>query len=414
MLVFLIFFIVAAQAQASIPIKDVDFQINGDRNTFDSLIRTALDETTLARIAVKGAGGTAGAAVGLIPVAGSALSKGTDALVGAIVQESWENTFIHAIGISTERAIALSRIAAIKASMRTISQHFRDLKDEVSSRSIISIISIIRSDIMTILNIYDDADSVFRKYPATSITPLSTLAPLIVTLDPFIKTYTPDVQSAAFLSCRLHDILLEYRQLLVFKRLTEWEMYNGHSDPRGAGAFSMPTNPYFEPESATEVIYLMHNRDGYIGKNEETIGGCYNGCNNGEDSCGSWMKDRSTERRLFSSTRDMALRRCVNSYLKVLRHLIEKTFDEPADLLSNICTAEVRNQRKPTGNFFYRNHVDIHFQCFVQDLVGSRLSLSAHLVKFYHMEENAMVFGTWVAIFTYNCQSMVIMPTRLQ
>lgn len=202
------------------------------------------------------------------------------------------------------------------------------------NNSIVAIVHIIHDKIMTILNRFADEKAIFKNYPQLVAKPLSTLAVLIAIFNPIQKEFAPSIESAVYLSCRLQDILVEYRFLNICYRLKEVGFYK--------------IRPDILYDKASEVIGWNYNRYGY-NNNKTTIE-----CNQCECSFSQCMTALTPclqdhySNQCFKGNSPMSSN-CPPEYMGAMRYNIEKSFGKMIDQLNDVCPAHIRAQRKLTG-----------------------------------------------------------------
>lgn len=337
--VLLIIFIVV---QAAIPLNEIDIKLYDDPS-FESQVNRAYSEAKAAIREANLAAKAGGKALSAIPYAGEIVKEGVQALVDGEINRITDAALIKAIADETHRAIARGKIKDIEASMMTISQTFRSLNrvTDLSSSSKLSLVHITHIEIQKILYLIDDAHSIFREFPLLLIPTFSTLATIISVFEPMFDNFTPTLASVSFLPCKLNDILLEYRTLAVRSRFQ-----------------------YLIPRRGIESEFY-HSECNILNQPYKSSG--YNKTNDGSIKCiqlnckwhlcklvaSAYFKDTiSSERyRSYCPSNYCYHRHCIEGYMELIRYRVEKAFENPIDLMNEVCAEDVQNKRNATGNY---------------------------------------------------------------
>lgn len=160
--------------------------------------------------------------------------------------------------------------------------------------------------------------------------PLIQLALLVSVFTPFAGMLIPMESKNPQLSCKMLDVLLDYRPRAVYARLQQL-----HSE-----------TSIFKP--IANVMSKPFNRYGYNETDPATIN-CERGCELDE----TFSETRICLNDTFSSGSSFLIENnettCVSDYAGLIRHRVENLF--PIDLLNGECD---RTPKKPTGNFPFR------------------------------------------------------------
>lgn len=135
-------------------------------------------------------------------------------------ESDWKRIFSKTSAYETKREIAADDIRWIQASMSTIESKFTIISESnpyMENRRAVA--SIIHTEIDKILNFFATSDSLFKRYPLIGTPPLTTLAQLVAFFDPMAKMLNPFEAKNLDLSCKMRDILLDYRPRAVYARL---------------------------------------------------------------------------------------------------------------------------------------------------------------------------------------------------
>lgn len=244
-------------------------------------------------------------------------------------RSEWRGAFTKAIADETMRTIAESESRWMEAAMQTIQEKFVLLGEnnpDLSNRKTIA--SIIHTDLDTMINFFEQKTCLFRKHPIIGTPPLILLASMVALFSPIAKTLIPLEAKYPQISCKMHDILQDYREIVVSARLQRLRAEKS--------IFS----------SLLNVMSLPYNSHGYNKTNPGVID-CGKGCKENRtfpiELC---LKDQFSEDE-YDVKNDNGTLTCVEDYAALLRHRVEKLF--PIELLNTLCVD--RFPRELTGNF---------------------------------------------------------------
>lgn len=327
---------------ASIRISDLDIKIYDD-SSFEQGINDALAGAK--RLKQMGTTLSYGAKVATMVPYASTVVNGLSSVLSSEGERAWKEDLIKSIASEADRAIALSKIDDIKARMEVIAQHFRSLNQQhLSDDSKRSIVHNINNDISWIIKLFTDEHSIFKRHPLLVIAPLATLASIVGTFEPIVEIFEPQFARQLFLSCKVLDILLEYRLLAVYQRLDLTDLYEKSS----AGFYG--TIGHKQPDMTFRkcaAIARTFNPNGYAQSNSGNIE-----CD--RQSCDDLDYDHfcftdKVAKKHFDAGDHRQVDQCVVGYLEVARHRVEQAFVKPLELMQGACTVDRQGQRSETG-----------------------------------------------------------------
>lgn len=240
-------------------------------------------------------------------------------------QGPWSGAFISAIANETLCSITDSEIRWMSSSMQTIRTKVKLLganNTDLANRKTLA--SIMHTELDKTINFFDIKNSLFRKYPLIGVAPLLALTSLVAAFDPIARQLIPFEAQNTQISCKMYDILLDYRPRTIAARLRKLtaEM------------------PIFKP--LVDVMALPYNGNGYNATNPGVID-CERHCNASQPATIGGQICLKDE---FSDIDFHMTLECVASYAKFIRYRIEKLF--PIDIMDKLCVD--REPKKPTGN----------------------------------------------------------------
>lgn len=253
-------------------------------------------------------------------------------------QSEWRAEFTKAIADETMNEVTDSEIRWMKSTMQTIQTKIKLLGDEnpnLSNRKTVA--SIIHTDLDNMINFFNLKSSLFRKYPLVGAAPLIQLASLVAIISPIARTLVPMESKHPQISCKMLDVLIDYRRLAVNARLHQLHTRN----PSKKSIF-LPL---------VDVMSVPFNRNGYNLSSPGEIAHCQRDCNPKEESSYVFcLKDNfSTDEYLNLFTihypNKNASPLCVMEMAFYIRHRVEKLF--PVDMLEKECIN--RLPQRPTG-----------------------------------------------------------------
>lgn len=228
----------------------------------------------------------------------------------------------------------------MEATLKTIETKVKLLGDDnLDTENRKTIASIIHTDIDKMINLFDLQVSLFKKYPLMGAPPLIQLASLIAMFSPIAKTLIPIEAVNPDSSCKMRDILIDYRPRIVNARLREL-----HSKVSSFG-------------SRLKVLALLYNPNGYNQTSPGEID-CKKGCELDHAPNEYCLEDKFSNNS-FECTIKGGKSVCVEDYGKLIRHRVEKLF--PVDLLDKLCSD--RKPKIPTGNIESRTLNECHLNC---------------------------------------------------
>lgn len=232
-------------------------------------------------------------------------------------RSDWRDAFTRAIADEALHAVTENQVNWLEATLQTLQSKIKSLGDEsLSFDNRRNIASHMHTELDRIINFIDLESSLFRKYPLLGAPLVIQLAPLVAFFSPIAKSLIRNEAMNPEISCKMHDILVDYQARTINARL--------HQLHAGVSIF----------RSIVTVLLLPYREDGYGIPID-----CAIGCQPRKSIC---LKDRfNTTIELFSTES-----KCTIDYAALLRHRIEALF--PIDLLRNQCS----EPQTPTGNIF--------------------------------------------------------------
>lgn len=309
-----------------------------ERNVYESLERT---KNFFAQDGMQYIVDGEATAAGFIPFVRQ-LASSVPVLRSILSYEShWKRAFTKMIANETQRDHAAVDIRQMESKMQRIHDKILLLSPNTNldheKRN--EIASIIHTGLDNMINVFAHSESLFKKYPMMGAPPLIELALLIATFNPLAKALIPIAAKNPQLTCKVRDVLIEYRQLTVNARLQK--IRNGESIQDHGESFQA---------ALSRAKAIPYNQYGYSNSNPG-ISMCERGCNKPTSQTiieqffwGVCVVDE------FGSDiyRDIHPKRdCSEEYALLVRHRVEQMF--PAELLNSLCTDE--KQSKPSGKF---------------------------------------------------------------
>lgn len=158
-------------------------------------------------------------------------------------RSGWREAFTKAIANETMRVIAESESQWLEATLQTIQEKIVLLSErnpDMENRKTIA--SIIHTELDKMVNLFDLKSSLFRKYALLGAPPLIHLASLIAIFSQIAKVLIPYEAENQPLSCKMYNILLDYRSLTIKARMHRLcgqnSMYRSFDDLNENGDFN--------------------------------------------------------------------------------------------------------------------------------------------------------------------------------
>lgn len=245
-------------------------------------------------------------------------------------RSDWRTVFTKATVDETMHKIFESEIRWIKVTMQTIRSKIKLLTDDnPDTENRKTIATIIHTNLNQVINFFDAKSSLLRKYPLVGSSPLIQLASLVALFNPIAQTLIPMEAMNPQITCKMRDVLLDYRPRSVLARLLKLRAKVMKRDERKA--------------SLIKVMVLPYNKHGYNQTNPPFIDcewGCESFVMKPTDAC---VLDKFSENVYFG--KNIGPTTCFSEYAALLRHRVEEFF--PVDLLNSLCVD--RQQQQPTG-----------------------------------------------------------------
>lgn len=334
---------------AGIPVNEIEIEVvdnvSGSTASFVQRFREAMASTDQAILNIKIATSPS-KALAFIPQIGNAASGGITALLDWYTGVMWKDGLYRAIGNEIERTTAENKLIDVSAKLKTISQHFNQLRtNQLSNADVTSKLHIIHDHFMEILNLYSEDRVIFKKYPQYSITPLSSFAVLFKIFEPLREKFIPNIQSKS-MACRAQDLFEAYAKLHVFHRMTHIDFLN-----KCRAVDNWVTNNVCKTKihiSSQKFLEKNYNSNGYL---SSTHINCNRDCDTSKEDLfycfqdqGKMYEESNRTNLLYTFGDD-----CLSGYKNLLRHRIESAYYKSRNTLNDICTNNVRQLRQTTG-----------------------------------------------------------------
>lgn len=242
-------------------------------------------------------------------------------------QSEWRLLFTKAIAHEVQHGVAESERNRLKGTMQTVQSKIKLLDEsnpDLDNRRTIA--SILHTQLDKMINFFDQKTALLRKYPLMGAAPLIQLSLLVAVFSPFARMLIPFEAKNPQLSCKMHDVLLDYRPRVVHARLHQLNSETSIFD------------------SIMNVMAMPFNQYGYNKTNPAVIH-CERGC----ESNGTFSNTRICLNDTFSSAKFLIENNekiCILEYAAMIRHRVEELF--PNELLNNECVD--RAPANATGN----------------------------------------------------------------
>lgn len=218
----------------------------------------------------------------------------------------------------------------MKATMKTIRDKIKLLNEsnpDLENRKTIA--SIIHTDFDKMINFFDLKSSLFRKYPLLGAPPLIQLASLVTIFTPLARDLIPVESMNPQISCKIYDVLLDYRPLTIMARVHKLRVKDSVHETN---------NKSIRNESSLiDLMSLPYNENGYNSTNPPVID-CQPDCEGSRlflgDVC---LIDTFNNRSYYSN--DIGASTCTIQYGTLIRHHIERLF--PVELLNSLCFNQI-------------------------------------------------------------------------
>lgn len=223
----------------------------------------------------------------------------------------------------------------MEATLQTIQSKIKLLSDENSDdENRKTIASIIHTEFNRMINFFALKSSLLRKYPLIGTPPLLQLAAQVAIFSPIAMNLIRLEAMNPQISCKMHDVLLDFRTRTVMARLHKLRSI----------VWYIETLRKRDKASLINVISLPYNRNGYNLTNPPIVD-CDLDCDlYGMDSTDACVRDEF-DAGIYSG-RNFGNHTCLEDYAAFVRHRVEKLF--PVEILSRLCID--RKPQQLTGN----------------------------------------------------------------
>lgn len=312
-------------------------QINlfgGDSESFEDQIKKSLNSTKnfFADKNVEVFTDVYASTLNVVPYVGQVASL-MPLLRNALAEESdvYDKLAI-AIPDASQRSTAQTDVRAMRGALQTISDNVEFLKSGIfESTSEVAVVHDIHGGLDTIVNIFNDPEAIFRKYPLVAVNILFVLASTVAVFAPIQQKIVPALTKKSRTPCKLKKVLLEYREHAVENRISKIEMK--------VARVTLESTHF----AIREIMDKPFNKSGY--NKQSGILTCGRSCVQGyyclTDTVSGEQFDTGVTftgyyRQYDHDTENSHA--CLMSYMGFIRHGIEKAFEDPLDLIMNICT----------------------------------------------------------------------------
>lgn len=249
-------------------------------------------------------------AIGIFKVAAAPATNLLFIITNLLAHESgWQEAFARNIAKQLDRTVALSHIHWMKATMDTITAKFGLMSKNHPRKLRNSVARFIHRELDRMLNLFAASDSFVKKIPLLGAPLLITLAQFIALFDPVAKTLIKREAMSPELSCKMSNILLDYRPRTVDARFDKLH----------------------EDSTKGLTTYTNFLREIVSDRSNKTIPDTMNNCG----ACHRWRLCLIDDFGVSWHTIDWA---CARGYISILRHRIEELF--PVELLSSLCDSK--------------------------------------------------------------------------
>lgn len=337
--------------------EEIDSKVIEERKeTFFSEIRRSLTATRnfFARIEVKISATAAGRILAFGPYVGQAAATLPAIQDTLAVESDFKDALMRSIPDWNERVVVANDIRNMEYSMKNISRSVRLLREEnrFTSQKKTTMVQTIHNSLETVISRFAHQQSIFRKYPLISIPPIFALASFLAIFDPIANALVPSFSRRTVTSCQYVETLKQYRALAVHDRLNRTEIVWIRGD-----------NLIEKSSMMANVERRPYNQYGYNQTNSGTIQ-CTRGCRGKRDDLDICLEDLLDQKEFYAGIRPQ-MHSCIFGYMELLRHRVERVFEDPINLVNKTCTDLMRNRPKiPTG----LNNLSIIIICLKFDL----------------------------------------------
>lgn len=309
------------------PTDEITIEVYGNEKSFSERFEQAMKKTDEVTAKIEKIG-IAGKAFTILPEIGGAVSESLSFIVSSVTEDMWKDALYQNIIAAIGQSYAENEISGIDAHLRTISQQFYQLY--------------IYTKFMEIMNLYSSENFIFRKYPQFAVAPFKLISLLLKLFKPLSEKYLPNISSAKFLTCHFQDLVLEYRELHVFRRITAMQIKDD------SGNFLYAPVPRENDNSSSFVLNQHYNPNGY---NTRGFLHCRKYIHiirpvGLPSQIRSFLIDQDSNHTVDQSDSEDS---CAVEYKQLVRHRIEEVYDKLITSMNDMCPSSLRSQRKPTN-----------------------------------------------------------------
>lgn len=248
-------------------------------------------------------------------------------------ESDWIMEFNETINES-DRDMAHMKFILIDSTLQTIRKKFLRLDEQIQPNSAIrkSNAIFIYSNLRTLLNYFDENDSIYKDYALDSAPLLINLALIVAVFTPLANTLIPTEPENIQLACKVKDLLVNYRTRAIFLRAQQLNSIDMHYK-LVAAQLARPYDPmgYTDDKPATLHCNAGCSTSGYFAKKT---------CLVDRFGDGKYYFPYWTNRTHFNVVYE-----CISEYAGLLRYRTEKMF--PVELMDKLCTNPI--SRTPSG-----------------------------------------------------------------
>lgn len=329
------FFLIVAlpliMAFQPVPLSSIHIEVGEDAG-FGEKFQRAMEEMDSAAREIKRATIPL-KALSFIPKIGSTLSGGVSELINAEIQKQWKEALYKNIVGAIDQSHAEQQLLGVQAILSTISQQFSMLKEgNIDNSEIGTKIQIIENELLNVMNTYSLRNSVFRKYPQLTISQFASIAVLSILFEALYKSFHGHeyVGKSTFIGCRLQDLMEDYRNVHVIRRLNA----KNFREAELPALYGLSFDADVEGHITSLVLQADYNPQQNVCFRKKDAGRCavsviYTHLN---PMCG-----------------DVSDRACTMEYKWELRNRIKSAYDMTKNTLNEICPQQLRERRKSTG-----------------------------------------------------------------
>lgn len=267
------------------------------------------------------------------------------------LQPDNQESLLRALASEKDQSMARENLQNMSDYMKIINRNVIVLNDtyldDFKSKSRTSIVHAMHNALGEIVNRLDNANSIFRRHALLSVPTLFTLATIISAFEPVMASIVPGLGRHTCQKCKIYEILFEYRAQVAQDRLNQiraskvdQRLWNEYPDGGRKG--------YRNVDSRVEnfVVDVLILPWSYVGYSEtETVRCIRNRDRQSSDDI--YLIDDANDESYFAGLYNQSSvewEDCFVDYMKLVRHRVEKAFEDPLQLTWATCFPQ-----PPTG-----------------------------------------------------------------